>query len=74
MQTFEAALNKFAEWRKRSDQVIEPMLWQIEIAGFILIAYNDHMGRMVLFQVFQNGGFKAYTHVTNFVEQYKLQL
>ena len=42
---------------------------------FLLEAWNDSTGNMVLFQVLDHGrGFKAYTLDTNFIGQYELEI
>lgn len=66
---------QFAEWRKESGKLAGFRLWHVEFAGFVLEAWNDQEGNMVLFQVFEYGrGFAAFTQDTNFIGQYKLDL
>lgn len=72
---FETSIRQFERWKKETGKLDSLMLWQIEFAGFLLQAYNDTAGQMVLFQIFSNGrGFKAYTFNREFVEQYHLKL
>lgn len=75
MDKFSLSLIQFSEWQKKTGKLIGFMLWRIEFAGFLLEAWNDNTGKMVLFQIFTNGrGFKAFTHDVDFVEQYELKL
>ena len=70
MADYKESHTQFAEWRKLTGKLKPPMLFRVEFAGFLLEAYNDHNGTMVLIQVFDNGrGFKIYTanpeYITN---------
>lgn len=72
---FAESQKQFGDWRKKSGKLTGFRLWHIEFAGFLLEAWNDSTGNMVLFQVLDHGrGFKAYTLDTNFIGQYELEI
>ena len=72
---FAESRTQFSAWRKESGKLAGFRLWHVEFAGFILEAWNDGDGNMILFQVFEHGrGFKAFTQDSNFIGQYKLEL
>ena len=75
MEKYSLSQIQFSDWRRQTGKLIGFMLWRVEFAGFLLEAWNDNAGRMVIFQVFESGrGFKAYTHNADFVEQFALDL
>ena len=73
MENFTHSRRQFAEWRKLSGKLIPLLLWRVEFAGFLLEAYNDHHGNMVIIQLFEGErGFKAYTPNTDFIKNLDL--
>ena len=75
MDKYSISQIQFVDWRRKTGKLIGFMLWRIEFAGFLLEAWNDNAGKMVIFQIFESGrGFKSYTHDADFVEQYTLDL
>ena len=75
MPTFNKSRLAFAEWRKQSGKLAPLMLWRVEFAGFVLEAYNDHHGNMVIIQLFEgDGGFKAYTPNIDFIKNLDLNI
>ena len=73
MNSFNKSRLEFTEWRKLSGKLKPMLLWRVEFAGFILEAYNDHHGNMVIIQLFEGvRGFKAYTPNTDFIKNLDL--
>jgi hypothetical protein len=64
---FRDSRKQFYAWKNKTNKISGFCLWQIEFAGFLLEAWNDQDGHMVIFQIFENGrGFLVYKPDRNY--------